>query len=415
MRDRGFLLIAAALAVPWLGVGPAGAQERPRAREAGLVVGIFPTGEHNAITDVGGVLVGHSTVIEGETIRTGVTAIIPAPGDLYREPIPGWIYQGNGYGKLIGETQVREFGEIETPILLVCTLCVWNAAEALADYLLHRPGESQHTINPIVGEVNDSRVNDMWADPIRYEHVAEALDNAAGGPVAEGSVGGGTGSQAFGWKGGIGTSSRVLPPELGGYTVGVLVQTNFGGVLEMNGAPVGRELGNYPYSQLPEGGSRGDAGQEAPTYPTASPEGGADLSPHDGGSIMMVLATDAPLTAMNLERLSARVIMGLARTGSYASNSSGDYVISFSTSPEVRRVRSNRDPWPGESLLNAQMSPLFAAAAEATEEAIYNAMFKATTVTSARGTLEAIPLDETLEVLRKYNALNWDRLRPHGR
>ena len=419
-------LITTVFAVLWLGIDHAEAQERPRAREAGLVVGIFPTGQHNAITDVEGVLVGHSTVIEGETIRTGVTAIIPAPGDLYREPVPGWIYQGNGYGKLIGETQVREFGEIETPILLTCTLCVWNAAEALADYFLHRPGESQHTINPIVGETNDSRVNDMWADPICYEHVAEALDNAAGGPVAEGSVGAGTGTQAFAWKGGIGTSSRALPEELGGYTVGVLVQTNFGGVLTMNGAPVGRELGNYPYSQLLEGGGTGgggvaageapgaEAGAGGPAVGYTSPERGADLSLHDGGSIMMVLATDAPLTPINLERLSRRVVMGLARTGSYAPNGSGDYVISFSTSPEVRRVRSNRGPWPGESLLNAQMSPLFAAAAEATEEAIYNAMFKATTVTSARGTLEAIPLEETLEILRKYNALNWDRLRPHG-
>ena len=427
MRERAsavrLALLTAVLAASLAGAQAAGAQERPRAREAGLVVGIFPTGEHNAITDVDGVLVGHSTVIEGETIRTGVTAIIPAPGDLYREPIPGWIHQGNGYGKLIGETQVREFGEIETPILLVCTLCVWNAAEALADYLLHRPGESQHTINPIVGEVNDSRVNEMWADPIRYEHVAEALDNATSGPVAEGSVGGGTGSQAFAWNGGIGTSSRVLPTELGGYTVGVLVQTNFGGVLSMNGAPVGRELGNYPYGELLEAGSgaggRADSSRgvaaTAPSDMAATPRGGADLSPHDGGSIMMVLATDAPLTPMNLERMSRRVIMGLARTGSYASNSSGDYVISFSTAPEVRRVRSNREPWPGVALLNAQMSPLFAAAAEATEEAIYNAMFKATTVTSARGTLEAIPLDETLEVLRKYNALGWDRLRPHGR
>ena len=404
-------IIATVLAVWWLGIDRAHAQERPRAREVGLVVGIFPTGEHNAITDVEGVLVGHSTVIQGETIRTGVTAIIPAPGDLYREPVPGWIYQGNGYGKLIGETQVREFGEIETPILLVCTLCVWNAAEALADYLLHRPGESQHTINPVVGETNDSRVNDMWADPIRYEHVAEALDNATGGPVEEGSVGAGTGTQAFAWKGGIGTSSRVLPEELGGYTVGVLVQTNFGGVLTMNGAPVGRELGNYPYSQLLEGvGGGAQDGIDA-----GGLEGGAELSPHDGGSIMMVLGTDAPLTPITLERLSRRVIMGLARTGSYASNGSGDYVISFSTSPQVRRVRSNRGPWPGESLLNAQMSPLFAAAAEATEEAIFNAMFKATTVTSARGTLEAIPLEATLEVLRKYNALDWDRLRPHGR
>ena len=394
-------VIASILGANGLVGEPVGSQERPRAREVGLVVGIFPTGEHNAITDVEGVRVGHATVIEGETIRTGVTAIIPAPGDLYREPVPGWIYQANGYGKLVGETQVREFGEIETPILLTCTLCVWNAAEALADYLLHRPGETQHTINPIVGETNDSGVNDMWADPIRYEHVAEALDDASDGPVEEGSVGAGTGTRAFGWKGGIGTSSRVLPDEVGGYTIGVLVQTNFGGVLSMNGAPVGRELGNYPYRQLLENG--GDSGQEGST------------ERQDGGSIMMVLATDAPLTPKNLERLSMRVVMGLARTGSYASNGSGDYVISFSTAPAVRRVRSNPRPWPGESLLNPQMSPLFAAAAEATEEAIYNAVFKATTVTSARGRVEAIPLDETLAILRKYNALDWDRLRPHRR
>ena len=387
----------------------AASQERPRARDIGLVVGIFPTGEHNAITDVAGVRVGHSTVIRGDDIRTGVTAIIPAPGDLYREPVPGWIHQGNGYGKLVGETQVREFGEIETPILLTCTLCVWNAAEAMADYFLHRQGEPQHTINPIVGETNDSRVSDMWADPIGFEHVAEALDDAESGPVAEGSVGAGTGTQAFGWKGGIGTSSRVLPTALGGYTVGVLVQTNFGGVLTMNGAPVGRELDNYPYSGQLEDGAGGDANADPFVDPFVDP------FRHDGGSIMIVVATDAPLTPRNLDRLSMRAIMGLARTGSYASNSSGDYVITFSTSPDVRRVRSNREPWPSEFLLNPSMSPLFAATAEATEEAIYNAMFKATTVTSARGTLEAIPLEQTLEVLRKYNVLNWDRLRPHGR
>ncbi len=395
-----FLGLAGALTC--LSPGDVAAQERPRARDVGLVVGIFQTGEHNAITDVAGVRVGHATVIRGDDIRTGVTAIIPAPGDLYRNPVPGWIHQGNGYGKLVGETQVREFGEIETPILLTCTLCVWNAAEAMADYFLHREGESQHTINPIVGETNDSRVNDMWADPIGYEQVAEALDNADSGPVAEGSVGGGTGTQAFGWKGGIGTSSRVLPEGLGGYTVGVLVQTNFGGVLTINGAPVGRELGIYPYASQLAGGTGSDAAD-------------ADPFPHDGGSIMIVVATDAPLTPRNLDRLSMRAIMGLARTGSYPSNSSGDYVIAFSTSPDVRRVRSNREPWPSESLLNPSMSPLFAATAEATEEAIYNAMFKATTVRSTRGTLEAIPLEQTLEVLRKYNVLNWDRLRPHGR
>jgi D-aminopeptidase len=372
--------------------------ERPRARDVGLVVGIFPTGRHNAITDVTGVRVGHATVIEGDSIRTGVTAILPHAGNLYREPVPAWIHVGNGYGKLIGETQVREFGEIETPILLTCTLCVWTAAEALFDYLLHQPGEGEHTINPIVGETNDSHVNDMWANPIRAEHVRLALESAAGGPVAEGSVGAGTGTQAFGWKGGIGTSSRVLPQSLGGYTVGVLVQTNFGGILTVNGAPVGRELGRYPYRNQLEGN---DTNEEP-------------LS-QGGGSIMIVVATDAPLTALNLDRLSRRAIMGLARTGSYASNSSGDYVIAFSTAESVRRQRSSPTPFATEMLLNPSMSPLFAATVEATEEAIYNAMFRATTVSGRGRALEAIPLDETLEILEEYNALHWDRMLPPKR
>lgn len=223
------------------------AQNRPRARDVGLVVGIFPTGELNAITDVEGVKVGHSTIIEGDDIRTGVTAIVPGPGNLYTHPIPAWIHVGNGYGKLIGETQVREFGEIETPILLTCTLCVWSAANSLKDWVYEQPGMGEHTVNPIVGETNDAWVNNMWADPVQKKHVFEALNNASGGPVEEGSVGAGTGTQAFAWKGGIGTSSRVLPDSLGGYTVGVLVQTNYGGVLTINGAPVGRELGQYSY------------------------------------------------------------------------------------------------------------------------------------------------------------------------
>ena len=223
------------------------AQNRPRARDVGLVVGIFPTGELNAITDVEGVKVGHSTIIEGDDIRTGVTAIVPGPGNLYTHPIPAWIHVGNGYGKLIGETQVREFGEIETPILLTCTLCVWSAANSLKDWVYEQPGMGEHTVNPIVGETNDAWVNNMWADPVQKKHVFEALNNASGGPVEEGSVGAGTGTQAFAWKGGIGTSSRVLPDSLGGYMIGVLVQTNYGGVLTINGAPVGRELGQYSY------------------------------------------------------------------------------------------------------------------------------------------------------------------------
>ncbi|MEX2259534.1 MAG: P1 family peptidase, partial [Woeseia sp.] len=365
------------------------AEERPRARDVGLVVGTFPTGPLNAITDVDDVLVGHATRIEGDDIRTGVTAIIPAPGNLYTHPVPAWIHVGNGYGKLIGETQAREFGEIETPILLTCTLCVWSAANALKEWVYTQPGMGEHTVNPIVGETNDARVSNMWADPIQRDEVFAALDAASDGPVAEGSVGGGTGTQAFGWKGGIGTSSRVLPESLGGYTIGVLVQTNYGGTLTMNGAPVGRELENYSFRRELEAVA-------------------ADAHPDDG-SIMMVVATDAPLNARSLDRLGMRAMMGLARTGSFASNGSGDYVIAFSTHPDVRRPRSSDVPVVTPSLVNESMSPLFAATAEATEEAIYNAIFKATTVESSRGKLEAIPVDDLVRILEKHGVLNWDR------
>ena len=364
------------------------AQDRPRARDVGLVVGIFPTGELNAITDVEGVKVGHSTIIEGDDIRTGVTAIIPGPGNLYTHPMPAWIHVGNGYGKLVGETQVREFGEIETPILLTCTLCVWSAANGLKDWVYEQPGMGEHTVNPIVGETNDAWVNNMWADPVQKKHVFEALNNASSGPVEEGSVGAGTGTQAFAWKGGIGTSSRVLPESLGGYTVGVLVQTNYGGVLTINGAPVGRELGQYSYRRDLEAGGEDDNQED--------------------GSIMIVVATDAPLNARSLDRIAMRALMGLARTGSFASNGSGDYVIAFSTDSAVRRPRESDAPVTTPSLVNAAMSPLFAATAEATEEAIYNAIFKATTVSSSRGTLEAIPVEDLERVLRKYKVLGWD-------
>ena len=360
---------------------------RPRAREIGLVVGIFETGNLNAITDVSGVRVGHSTAIRDDAIRTGVTAIIPAPGNLYTNPIPAWIHVGNGYGKLIGETQVREFGEIETPILLTCTLCVWSAANALKEWVYLQPGMGEHTVNPIVGETNDSRVNNMWADPIQRDEVFEALETASSGSVQEGSVGAGTGTQAFGWKGGIGTSSRVLPQELGGYTVGVLVQTNFGGIMTINGAPVGRELGTYSF--------RNQVSQ-------------SDDSDRVVGSIMIVVATDAPLTARNLDRLGLRSIMGLSRTGSFASNGSGDYVIAFSTNTAVRKPRTSNEPVSTQVLVNDSMSPLFAATAEATEEAIYNAIFKATTVSSARGELQAIPMDSLIQILEQYEVLNWD-------
>ena len=385
--------ITTAIILLLLMFGSSAAQERPRARDVGLIVGVFPTGELNAITDVDEVKVGHSTIIEGDDIRTGVTAIIPGPGNLYTHPIPAWIYVGNGYGKLIGETQVREFGEIETPILLTCTLCVWSAANGLKEWVYEQPGMGEHTVNPIVGETNDSRVNNMWADPVQREHVFEALTSASSGSVAEGSVGAGTGTQAFGWKGGIGTSSRVLPDSLGGYTVGVLVQTNYGGVLTINGAPVGRELGTYSFQEdLDATGNENN---------------------QEDGSIMMVVASDAPLNARSLDRLAMRAMMGLARTGSFASNGSGDYVIAFSTDPRLRRPRESDEPVAAPFLVNASMSPLFAAVAEATEEAIYNAIFKATTVTSSRGSLEAIPVEDLVRVLKKYNALQWNQsIRP---
>lgn len=370
----------------------AGADERPRARDIGLIVGIFTPGPLNAITDVAGVKVGHATVIKGDDIRTGVTAIIPAPGNLYTHPVSAWIHIGNGYGKLVGETQVREFGEIETPILLTCTLCVWSAANALKDWTYEQPGMGEHTVNPIIGETNDSFLNNMWADPIQHEAVFAALDNASDGPVAEGSVGAGTGTRAFGWKGGIGTSSRVLPEALGGYTVGVLVQTNYGDTLSMNGAPVGRELGVFTYSgELEAAKTDGDK---------------------EDGSIMIVVATNAPLDARRLDRLAMRAIMGLARTGSYASNGSGDYVIAFSTHKSVRKPRTSDTPIKTEVLVNASMSPLFAATSEATEEAIYNAILKATTVSSSRGVRHAISIADVKRILKKYGVLNWDKTLP---
>ena len=387
MRQPGLLSLIAIIVGIAASALPANAEDRPRAREAGLIVGVFPTGPLNAITDVDGVRVGHATRIEGDDIRTGVTAIIPAPGNLYTHPIPAWVHVGNGYGKMIGETQVREFGEIETPILLTCTLCVWSAANALKEWVYEQPGMGEHTVNPVVGETNDGRVNNMWADPIQRDEVFAALASASDGPVDEGSVGAGTGTQAFGWKGGIGTSSRVLPDELGGYTIGVLVQTNYGGYLTMNGAPVGRELDTYPYKD-------------------------ALSADNADGSIMIVVATDAPLTARNLDRIGLRAMMGLARTGSYASNGSGDYVVAFSTHPAVRKPRSSDRPVPVEVLVNESMSPLFAATAEATEEAIYNAIFKATTVSSSRGTLEAIPIDDLTRILNKHGVLEWDKSLP---
>ena len=354
------------------------AQERPRARELGVAPGIFNPGRRNAITDVAGVAVGQETVIEGDSVRTGVTAILPHPGNVYQERVPAALHVGNGFGKLIGATQLRELGELETPILLTCTLCVWRAADAFAAWLLERPGmQNVRSINVVVGETNDGALNAIRARPIRPEHVRRALESA-GQEVAEGSVGAGAGTVAFGWKGGIGTSSRLLPASLGSYTVGVLVQSNFGGVLQVLGAPVGRELGRYSFRNDVES-DRGD------------------------GSIMIVVATDAPLSDRNLGRLAARAMMGLSRTGSFASNGSGDYALAFSTAREVRRPVDATRLSPQE-LANESMSALFAATVEATEEAIYNSLFRATTVTSNGRTIEALPIDRVREILQRYSA-----------
>jgi len=394
------LLAAALLFVPGPVVSQDAPTRRPRARDIGLEVGIFQPGANNAITDVDGVLVGQTTVIQPPNVRTGITAILPHPGNPYLSRVPAATYVGNGFGKLLGVTQVRELGELETPILLTCTLCVWKAADAMVAWMLARDGmERVRSINPVVGETNDGSLNDIRSRPITPEQVVSALESAAGGAVEEGAVGAGAGTVAFGWKGGIGTSSRVLPEALGGYTVGVLVQTNFGGILQMGGAPVGIELGQYSFSDVV--GATAPPG--APGSPTSDYDPAAD--PQEWGSCMMVVATDAPLSDRNLERLAKRAIMGLARTGSYASNGSGDYVIAFSTANGVRRSTT-----PAvvsiDDLHNEQMSGLFEATVEATEEAIYNSLLKAETVTSNGRTVQALPLEQTVEILRRHGVLH---------
>ena len=376
----------------------ASAQEasRPRARDVGIAPGIFAPGAYNAITDVEGVLVGHTTVREGDRVRTGVTAIRPHGGNVFRDRVPAAMHVGNGFGKLLGVTQVRELGELETPVLLTCTLCVWKAADALTEWMLAREGmEGVRSINPVVGETNDGGLNDIRSRPITPEHVRAALESARTGPVEEGSVGAGTGTRAFGWKGGIGTSSRVVPGELGGYTVGVLVQSNFGGILSIAGAPVGRELGRYSF----QGTAPGD--DDAPIG--AGRDEGRKAQDEGQGSIMMVVATDAPLSPLKLERVARRAMMGLARTGSFAGNGSGDYVVAFSTASGVRR--GGEEVLAVEEVANNRMSSLFLATVEATEEAVYNSLFKATTVSGMGNTAEALPIEETLEVLRRYNAI----------
>lgn len=420
MRIRVEIAVAIALVVCWSSHGQAVQREaRPRIRDVGLTVGILPTGPLNAITDVGGVKVGHTTLIQGDNVRTGVTAILPHSGNLFKDKVPGAVFVGNGFGKLTGSTQVNELGEIETPILLTSTLSVPRVADAVLDYMLTLPGnEDVESINPLVGETNDGGLNDIRGRHISRDDVIVAIKNARSGPVEEGAVGAGTATVAFGFKGGIGTSSRRLPQLLGGYTVGVLVQSNFGGILTIAGAPVGRELGRYYLKNETESSTVTESlakNQEADSITsssrTASPSRarntGANLA---DGSVMIVIATDAPVDYRNLRRMAARAIMGLARTGSSGSSGSGDFAIAFSTASALRihptdssDVYSPRDR---KLLPNDAMSPLFLAVMEATEEAIYNSLFKATTTTGQGQTVEALPIEQTIEILRKHGVLS---------
>ena len=377
MRTHRILTLIALLACP-LAVNAQ--DERPHARDLGVATGLFAPGPYNAITDVAGVRVGQTTVIEGANVRTGVTAIVQHPDNPYRSRVPASLHVGNGFGKFVGSTQINELGELETPILLTCTLCVWKAADAMVEWLLAKPDMRQvRSINPAVGETNDGLLNDIRSRPITAAHVMNALESASSGPVAEGSVGAGTGTSAFGWKGGIGTSSRVLPAALGGFTVGVLVQTNFGGVLQIMGAPIGRELGQFAFQN-------------------AVPGGGQD---NGDGSIIIIVATDAPLSDRNLGRVASRAMMGLGRTGSSASNGSGDYVLAFSTAESVRRAFAAPRVTTTE-LANEEMSAVFQATVEAVEEAIYNSLLQATTVTGNGRTVEALPIDRVREILARY-------------
>ena len=384
-----WLLVAAAmlasLALPAVAAEP---DARVRARALGLAPGIFAPGPHNAITDVAGVRVGHATLRVGDTVRTGVTAILPHPGNAYLSRVPAAAHVGNGFGKFVGLTQVDELGELETPILLTCTLCVWRAADAMADWMLRQPGmEKVQSINPVVGETNDSGLNDIRARPVTVQAVEQALQQARDGPVAEGSVGAGTGTEAFGWKGGIGTSSRKLPAALGGWTVGALVQSNYGGVLQMGGAPVGIELGRHAFRDIVAGDREQDRGD---------------------GSVIVVIATDAPLSDRNLRRLASRAMMALGRTGSSASNGSGDYAIAFSTAQDVRRPFGAPRLQVAE-LPNDGMSAIFQAGVDAVEEAVYNSILMATTESGNGVTVEAIPLQRLRPILRRHGIAPPDR------
>jgi D-aminopeptidase len=353
-----------------------------RARDYGIHIGVMAPGKWNAITDVPGVKVGHRTIIKGDSIRTGVTAILPYDGNVFQQKVPAAVFTGNGFGKLAGTTQVQELGNLEAPIVLTNTLSVATAMNAVIEYTLQQKGnENVQSVNAVAGETNDGWLNDIRGQHVSKEDVRMAIQEANTGTVAEGCVGAGTGTVCFGFKGGIGTASRILPASLGGYTVGVLVQTNFGGVLQIDGAPVGEALGKFSFSN--------------------------QLLNNVDGSCMMVVATNAPIDARNLQRLAKRAFMGLAKTGGIASNGSGDYVIAFSTADSIRVPHSYKQPLQQVSLLqNDEMSPLFMAAIEATEEAIINSLFMATSTTGIKGhTVEALPLDKVIPILKKYNRI----------
>ena len=372
-----------AIVLALVSVSVISAQEaaRPRAREIGLKPGVFDPGPLNAITDVAGVTVGHTTLIEGDNVRTGVTVIVPHTGNLFQDKVAGAVFVGNAFGKLAGSTQVEELGTIETPIALTNTLSVGAVAEGVVRWTLSQPGnENVRSVNPLVGETNDGSLNDIRGLHVRPEHAMAAIRAAVAGPVDEGTVGAGTGTQAFGWKGGIGTSSRKLPQQYGGYTLGVIVQSNFGGVLTMGGAPIGKLLGKYAYQ--PRQASRADE--------------------RGDGSCMIVVATDAPVDPHDLKRIAARAVFGLGRTGSSYSNGSGDFAIAFSTAPEVRSKFGATAAQARTELPTEGVSPLFEAALEATEEAVYNSLLKATSVKSKHGSADALPIDKVREILKSY-------------
>lgn len=352
------------------------AVERPSARDLGIAPGILPTGALNAITDVDGVLVGHVTLTDGNAINTGATAILPHGGNLHRDRVPAGFHQGNGYGKFAGSTQIIELGELETPIILTNTLSVPQGMEAAISWTLKQSGnEDVRSVNAVVGETNDGFLNDIRGRHLRSHDIEKAIESAKSGPVEQGSVGAGRGTISFGWKGGIGTSSRLLPSELGGYTLGVLVQTNYGGILQVDGTPLGQMLDQYFMKDVVD---KGDA----------------------DGSVIVIIATDAPLSDRNLKRLASRAMLAIGRTGSPVTNGSGDYILAFSTHDSVRRRQNNeRQSAPLNGLANSSMSPLFQATVEATEEAILNALFKATTVHGHIGTIEAIDIDVVRRIL----------------